>query len=115
MALEYLEQQMAKDKPDQKLLDRLGWSREELEQFYRQWRKMKQEAGGMGPEAQRAQGELDDALKSLGLVPRSTTLDGSGMKSDRMTRLRDSRRFDPPREWADLYKAYSEGVGSGGK
>ena len=47
LALEYLRDQMAKDKSS--LLEQLGWSREDAEGFLRRWDEMKRAAGQQGP------------------------------------------------------------------
>jgi hypothetical protein len=108
--LDYLARQLNQQKPDQRLLDRLGWSRGELEKFYQQWLQMRKEAQLGGPEAKQ---KYNDALHSLGLKPSSTELRG-GTARDKQQQLRDSRRSDPPPGWREMFNAYSEGI-SGGK
>jgi hypothetical protein len=107
LALDYLARQLAKDKPDPRLLDRLGWTRADLEKFYQQWAQMRREAQLGGPEAKK---QYNDALRSLGLKPHSTELRGGGTAMDKFQHLRDSRRSDPPPGWGDLFNAYSEGI-----
>ena len=107
LALDYLAHQLAKDKPDPRLLERLGWTRSDLEKFYRQWAEMRREAGSANPEAKR---QYNDALRSLGLQPRAAELRGGGTPRDKFQHLRDSRRSDPPPGWGDLFNAYSEGI-----
>ena len=107
LELDYLARQLAKEKPDPRLLERLGWTRSELEKFYRQWAQMRREAQVAGPEARQ---KYNDALRSLGLSPHSTELRGGGTSRDKLQHLRDSRRSDPPPGWGDLFNAYSEGI-----
>jgi hypothetical protein len=106
LALDYLARQL-KDKPDPRLLQRLGWTRAELEAFYRQWAQMRRDAQFAGPEARQ---KYNDALRSLGLKPHSTELRGGGTAMDKSQHLRDSRHSDPPPGWRDLFNAYSEGI-----
>jgi hypothetical protein len=107
LALDYLARQLAKEKPDPRLLDRLGWTRADLEKFYRQWAQMRRDAQTAGPEAKR---QYNEALRSLGLRPRSTELRGGGTATDKSQHLRDSRHSNPPPGWGDLFNAYSEGI-----
>ena len=106
LALEYLEDQLAKDQPDQGLLDRLGWTKEDLKRFYEQWNRMRQE----GARSDSARTELDGALDSLGLRPPGTQFRGGRAETDGLERLREGLRSDPPPERADAYRAYRRGV-----
>ncbi len=114
LALEYLEDQLAKEKPDQRLLDRLGWTREDLKEFVDRWQQMKRAAAEEGPRAADAKQNLDDALRSLGLRPRGTQLEGGTVTKDASRKL-DSRRYDPPAQWVDQVRAYSRGVNRSGQ
>lgn len=108
LVLEEFQKQLAKQKPDQELLDSLGWSREELERFTKRWAAMKKAAKeGEAPAARR---ELDDALRSLGLAPSRTDLRG-GTQKDEIDRLRERPRIAPPAKWAPQTKAYKQSIG----
>jgi len=111
LALEYLKDQLAKDKPDQKLLDSLGgWTRDDLKKFTERWESMFRQAAEQGPEGQKAQARLDEAIKSLGLHRGRTELKG-GATDDQLRRLRTPRRLEPPPEWEEQIRAYRRGVG----
>ena len=92
LALEYLEDQLQQSEPDQQLLDRLGWSRDELARFVRRWQKMKADArqSGLGGDSSRE--ELDDALRSLGLRPSGTSLKAGGVETDNLRKTEPSGR-----------------------
>ena len=114
LALEYLRDQLAKEEPDQDLLDRLGgWTREDLEKFTRRWDRMRREAVGQSPRARAAQKDLEQAIKSLGLRPGGTELRGGQSTPDDVGTLRDSPRFAPPAEWADQVREYLKGTAAG--
>jgi len=116
LALETLSEQLAKEQPDQRLLDQLGgWTKEDLERFARRWQQMRRAAGRPGPEGDAARRQLGDALRSLGLRPRSTELRGGGSEQDGLRNLRDSRRFDPPADWAEQFRAYTKSLGGSGR
>jgi hypothetical protein len=104
---------MAKDKPD--LLKKLGWSREEAQRFYENWRKMQEAAGQQGEKGKAARKSLDEAIKSLGLRPRGTRLKPGQTSSDRLQNLRGTGRFDPPSDWAEQFRAFSRGVAGNGR
>jgi hypothetical protein len=115
LALEYLKDQLAKEKPDDKLLDRLGgWNREDLAKFVRRWEKIKHAAGREGPGGEAAQRKLDSALRSLGLRPPAAEIRGGGTPSDQLRRVRQSRRIAPPPDWQEQIRAYRRGVAEGG-
>jgi len=113
LALEYLEEQLAEDDPDPKLLDRLGWSKEDLKRFYQQWDRMRREADGRTPGGEAAREEFQKALDSLGLRPRGTELRGGQTQVDRVGNLKEGLRFTPPPEWAEAYRAFKIGVAGG--
>jgi len=110
LALEHLKDQMAREAPDQDLLDRLGWSPEDLQKFYRWWDQKKRTAGAPGTAGDGAKRELDEALRSLGLRPPGTELKGGGLQADRLRNLTESRRLDPPPQWAEQIRAYTRAL-----
>ena len=109
LTLRHLREELAKNKPNPELLNQLGWTRDDLEKFYRRWTEMKREAQQEGP-AGPSQKKLDQALKSLGLRPQGTQLKGGATPGDQMQNLHESIRTDPPPEWREYLKAYTEGV-----
>ncbi len=114
LALEYLEDQLARQEPSQELLDRLGWTRNDLDRFARQWKKMKDAAGQSGAGRNAAGKKYDDAIKSLGLRPSGTELKHDRTRTDSM-RKTDSRRYKPPAKWAEQSGAYTRSIGKAPK
>ncbi|MBN2024313.1 MAG: hypothetical protein JW809_16140 [Pirellulales bacterium] len=111
LALEFLKDQLAKEKPDQELLDALGgWTRDDLAEFTRRWQEMKQAAAG--DDAQAARKQLDEALRSLGLQSRRSDL-RSGTTNDAQRGMFGTRRIAPPPGWEDQIEAYRRGIGAG--
>ncbi|MEN6493747.1 MAG: DUF4175 family protein [Thermoguttaceae bacterium] len=110
LSLETLEDQLAKDNPDPKLLDRLGWNRDELERFYRQWNDMRRAAGQRGTNGNAVKNDWNKALQGLGLRPQGTELRGGASTADQQRGMRESRRVPPPPGWADQFRAYTESV-----
>ena len=115
LALTHLKDELAKDKPDQELLDRLGWSKADLEKFVRRWEAMRAGAQAPGERGETARRELDETLRSLGLRPRSTTIKSKAGRDDRMQGIKESRRTTPPPEYQEQSKAYSQGTARGSK
>ncbi len=106
LALEHLENQL--NKGDTQLLERLGWTQEEAQRFLERWKKLRQAAdGSKNAEAKK---ELDEALRSLGLRPKSTTLRRGDVPRDAQKGMRDSGRFEAPPEWREQMRAYTKGV-----
>ncbi|NLS96546.1 MAG: hypothetical protein GXX96_30785 [Planctomycetaceae bacterium] len=114
LALEYLEDQLNKTDPNQELLDRLGWTRQDLERFLRRWQEMKAAAKETGSTGEDARQELDDALKSLGLRPKQTTIESGQLNQDSDTKI-ESIRSNPPPAWRELFQEYTKSIGSGEK
>ena len=112
LALEHLREQTARDNSE--LLDELGWSRQDAARFLERWEQMKRAAGQQGAEGQAAKKSLQEAIKSLGLRPHGTQLQGQ-RAGDQLRSLRDAGRFDPPAEWAEQVREYSRGVAGEGR
>ena len=111
LVLQALREQLQKGQPDPELLKRLGnWSRRDLEDFYHRWEQMKRAAGDGDPKATDARKDFRNALRSLGLRPKATVLQGGKSDRDQLHSMNESRRVAPPPNWAPLLKAYTEGV-----
>lgn len=109
LALEYLKDQLAKEEPDQDLLDQLGWTREDMQRFVDRWEALKRAADQPGEEGKQAQVELDEMLRSLGLRPRGAALAGSTGDGTRISNTREGARSDPPAAYAEKYRAFTRG------
>ncbi len=112
LAIEYLKDQLAKDKPDQKLLDELKWSRDDMQRFVDQWERFKKQADTADAQTKK---KFDDKMGSLGLRPRGTALKGGQTQEGRSPTVRESRRSEPPPEWAEQYRAFTTGAAKGAK
>ncbi len=115
LALSHLKDELAKDRPDPELLNRLGWTRGDLEKFVKRWEQLRGPARTNGESGAPAQHELDEALRSLGLRPRATSMQGNAGRDDKSQGYKESRRTSPPPEYAEQYKAYTQGTAKGGK
>ena len=112
LALEKLADQLRRKKVDQELLDKLGWSEDDLARFVDRWRERQAAAQRNDPQGEAARQELDQALKSLGLRPRE--LKGqTERQQDRVRDLRDGPRAPVPIEWQEWMRAYNQGVTRG--
>ncbi len=106
LSLEYLKNQ--KDKPDPELLDKLGWTKDDLAKFVERWERMKGSAknSDANPDAAR---RLDDSLRSLGLRPPQDKLRSGEAGGTRLSGQRDAAsRSRPPKEYAEQYRAFSK-------
>jgi hypothetical protein len=105
LALEYLKDQQ--NQPDQELLDRLGWTPEDVQKFVQRWEQLKRQAAERDESSRQARRQLDDALRSLGLGPGSDRLRQGGGRSDGLRGIRESgERTRLPAEYRDQYDAY---------
>ena len=113
LALEHLKHELDREKSD--LLDRQGWTREEMQRFLDRWRQLSAAAKYPGAKGNEAKKQLDDALKSLGLRPGGTTIKHGATPTDTEGRLKDAGRYAPPADWAEQYREFSRGVAEEGK
>ena len=104
LVLQHLKDQLEKDQVDPELLRRLGWTRQELEQFVRRWEQIQQQASRQGPEGERAR----RLLRNLGLRPRSSRL-SSSVPQQKLERLREGFRSRVPADQLEQYKAFTQG------
>jgi hypothetical protein len=106
MVLERLRHE--ENREDSELLDKLGWTQGDLQEFIRRWDSM-QKSAEQNPAAAR---ELDESLRSLGLRdPRQKKRSG-GATSDAQRDLRDSgNRTAPPSKYRDSFDAFRKGAG----
>lgn len=113
LVLEYLADQAAHNQPDAQLLDRLGWTADDLRRFYQEWSRLKQQAEQPGQSGREAQRQFNQALDSLGLRPPGSAARAAAGRAQRFGSLQEAGRFEPPPEWADLFHAYRVGVARG--
>jgi hypothetical protein len=108
-----LKNQLKKGQADPELLDQLGWNKEDVKNFVARWEKMRREADSTPAKSAVPRRELDSALRSLGLKPRGADLKSDSARDDQLHGLRESRRSSPPAEYAEQYKAYTQGTSRG--
>lgn len=109
LVLEKLENQLDNGQLDQKTLDDLGWTKDDVRRLVDRWRKMKQAAHAPGPEGEAAREELNEALRSLGLGRDRVSRQG-GQNADELRNLRAAPRVAPPAGYAEQFKAYQKGL-----
>lgn len=112
LALEYLEDQLQKG-TDSELLDRLGWSEEELRRFWLRWKEMKESAGHLPSYAPERRDYLE-ALRDLGLRPSvkegGLTAERKGDEFRKSSPNRENLRIEPPRDFQDRFRLYNQGI-----
>lgn len=107
LVLDYLKDQ--KEAPNQELLDRLGWSAEDLRKFVNRWEALKRSAIEPDPSTRR---ELSDSLRSLGLRPATDRRRAVNASNDVLRGNRDAGgRSDPPAKYQERFNAYRRGAG----
>ncbi|HEV3343694.1 MAG TPA: hypothetical protein VG125_25200, partial [Pirellulales bacterium] len=68
-----------------------------------------------GPKGDAARQELDDALRSLGLRQRGSSLAGGDKRDDGLRKLREGRRTSPPAEYQEQYIEFNKARAKGTK
>ena len=109
LALEKLSDQLGKQEVDQEMLDKLGWSEEDLKRFVDRWQERQAATKRDDQQGEAARQDLDQALKSLGLRPRELNRQ-TDRQQDNLRDLRDGPRAPVPIEWQEWMRAYNQGV-----
>ncbi len=112
LVLRYLEQELAKQNPDKELLGQLGWSPEDAAEFLRRWKELKQAAEDPSPKGKMAQKQLNEIFKSLGLKPRSSTIQGTRQHQDGLRGMDAGRDIPPPPQCSEYFEAYLKSLGA---
>ncbi len=108
LILDRLEDQLDKQEVDKGLLEKLGWTRDELRRFVDRWKNLKAQADeSTSPEAN---DELMDALRSLGLKSKQGTRFRSKITKDKLRDLQDAYRGRVPLEFQEQVNRYLKGT-----
>ncbi|HMO13446.1 MAG TPA: hypothetical protein PKD64_02480 [Pirellulaceae bacterium] len=105
LVLEYLEKQQ--HNPDPKLLEEMNWTEDEMREFLRKWRELKEKARkGAADDRQR----LEDALESLGLRPAEIVRNQFHQRTDDQRGFEEDAAINrPPTELIPAFKAFQNG------
>lgn len=112
LALRRLQQQLDRGEVDQKLLDELGWTREELEAFVKRMqaqlaeRELNQQQQN---EKNLSQKSFEEMLRSLGINESGTSRDG-GSARDRQRQDTTIRQSTPPARYRNSFEAYQRSL-----
>ena len=108
LVLTYLDGELKK-KPSPELLDRLGWTEEELRAFHEKWTEMRVRAG----ETPAAQRRYNDELRDMGLRPKGVRISGRGADRKSADSARTADRTPPPDDVAGRLREYNEAINRG--
>ncbi len=109
LAIQRLRDQINKGNVDQKLLDELGWEKEDLDRWVRGYEAMYRKAHAKGEQGKAAKAELDATLRSLGIRPSGTQIKNH-LGDDQTHGMKEGRRSRPPAEYAEQFRAYTQGT-----
>jgi hypothetical protein len=116
LALDHLRNQLKDDRPDEELLDRLGWSKEDLKKLLARWERLQREAKQPGPAGTKAKENLQERINSLGWTrPGQATRKASTNAGDAAQGLRDAARSAPPQEYMEAFEAFKRRTSQGAK
>lgn len=107
LVLKKLSDQLDKKQVDRDLLEKLGWTQQELEQFVSRWKASKQAA--KKPGNRDAQQELDAALRSLGMRPNQLGQQAE-VREDQLRDLSSGYRGKVPAKFRNRLRDYNRGV-----
>ncbi len=109
LVLDTLDRQLKENKVDQELLDKLGWSQEDLRKFVDRWQGLRQKAAEATPEGEAAKVELDNRLRKLG--PKRGNVEGETKRTeDTLRDLGEGYESEVPLKFRDKVKRYTEGI-----
>jgi hypothetical protein len=111
LVLDKLKDQLNRKRVDKSLLEKLGWSEDDLRRFVDRWQQRKDAAQRIDRPGETARRELDDALRSLGL--RRGPLQQQSVRDDTHRDLREGYRGPVPSEYQERLRAYNRGVSRG--
>jgi hypothetical protein len=115
LVLDFLKDQSDRGAVDQELLDRLGWSEDDLARFMRRWEELRQAAKQPGDRGKEGEKKLEEALQGLGLTPGSRSLKARTVDEEQAQELQAGRRSTAPAEYAEQFRAYTQGTARGTK
>lgn len=116
LALSYIEDQL-KDEPDKKLLESLGWTKEQLKDFLDHWKNMREKVKKSSKNSKEYVDYLE-TLRNTGLRAPSGRgiLDTSHLSGkENEGPEAETLRFRPPQQFKDRYRAYNRGISIGKK
>lgn len=109
LVLEYLKDK--KNKPDQELLDKLGWKPKDVDKFVRRWDEMKKNAGDEATQPGNGKRALDDVLRGMGLRDPNGKLRRASDQNDKQRNNRNTgRRTKVPAELLDPFRAFQRAL-----
>jgi hypothetical protein len=104
LVIDYLKDLESREDP--KLLDELGWTPEEMQQFVDRWQRLKRSAADAP-----GRRELDESLRSLGLRSPENKLRQRRVRDDDRRGLTESGVVsEPPEAFRDLFNAFKKGT-----
>lgn len=110
LVLERLEKQLKEREVDRRLLDKLGWSEQDLRRFVDRWRSRQQKAAQRGAQGE---AELDRALRSLGLGQQGASKTRA-VTEDQLRDLRQGARTKTPSRWRAAQERYNRSLNASG-
>ena len=106
LVLNYIDGELKKG-PNPKLLDRLGWTEEELRAFHEKWSEMRARSGETPSGGRR----YDEELLDLGLRPKGVRLSGRDPSRKSAGSARTADRVAPPADLTDRLREYNDAIG----
>lgn len=108
LVLKRLKDELDRGEVDQELLDKLGWTKEDMRKFAQ---RLEQRVNDKGtddtPEATARRLQFEESLKSLELGSTTKSRTGDATR-ERRTQQIDARRLPVPAEYREQYEAYTK-------
>ncbi|MCA9262201.1 MAG: hypothetical protein KDA60_00070 [Planctomycetales bacterium] len=105
LVLDYLKHEQ--NRQDDELRERLGWTPAEMEEFVKRWQQLRRDAARDDRVGRDANHELNDALRSLGLIPEQDRVRRAGSRQDNVSGVRDAgTRSEPPSKYREQWQRY---------
>lgn len=109
LVLEYLKDQ--KERPNQELLEKLGWDKDDVAKFLQRWAELKKQASGRGDKGKEGKRQLNDILRGMGLQSPANAVRRSSEQDDAQRNDRNSgRRTKVPAELLDPFRAFQRAL-----
>jgi len=109
LVIDYLENELAKQKPDQELLNRLKWSKDDLAKFVNNWKQMQKQAQN-APQNSKESQDWVDTLKNIGPLSPKSNVGRTKTDGREFSTATEVQRYTPPPKFRDRAEVYTQGL-----
>lgn len=115
LVLQRLKRQLDRGEVDQKLLDELGWTKEEMRRFVDRLEKQVSDSDNdTSPDATARRMQFEETLKGLKVRRKAASQTGDSSRQRRTQQVKQARQLPVPAEYREQYDAYTKSLSKQG-